>query len=259
MNYRTMLLATAAVLFSSQAMAADITNPFFTPNKGQIVSDTNVGYYRVKAKHDGGALEGYYAAETLEYGITDKFSINGTIANMFDTQGEYNNDHNFAYQIGAKYNTNCDKVLFQVAANYMTFEPQSWYGSEATNHWYKRLDGEIKLGYDMGNGLTPYASYIISGNIDDGDRDLDQSVKIGAHKYFGKYALDLGLRYNFSTDGGNNLYEGSYNDLWAEAAADYYVKENIAVGIYGSYRIDGSYDKNLDYAYTAGAHLKVLF
>lgn len=85
MNYRTMLLATAAALFSSQAMAADLTNPFFTPGQGQITSDTNVGYYRVKAKHDGGVAEGYYAAETLEYGITDKFSINGTIANMFDT------------------------------------------------------------------------------------------------------------------------------------------------------------------------------
>lgn len=153
MNYRTMLLATAAALFSSQAMAADLTNPFFTPGQGQITSDTNVGYYRIKAKHDGGVAEGYYAAETLEYGITDKFSINGTIANMFDTQGAYNNDHNFAYQIGAKYNTNCDKVLFQVAANYMTFEPQSFYGNEASNKWYKRLDGEVKLGYDLGNGL----------------------------------------------------------------------------------------------------------
>ena len=253
MNYRTMLLATAAVLFSSQAMAADITNPFFTPNKGQIVSDTNVGYYRAKGKHDQGVAEGYYAAETLEYGITDKFSINGTIANMFDTQGEYNNDHNFAYRIGAKYNTNCDKVLFQVAANYMTYEPQSWYGSEAPNHWYKRLDGEIKLGYDMGNGLTPYASYIISGNIDDGDRDLDQSVKIGAHKYFGKYALDLAARYDYSTDGKN------VNQWWVEAAADYYIKENIAVGIYGDYFIDGTGSQDIDYDYSAGAHLKVLF
>ena len=186
MNYRTMLLATAAVLFGTQAMAADLTNPFFTPNKGQITSDTNVGYYRFKATHDMGVEEGYYAAETMEYGITDKFSINGTIVNMFDTQGEYNNDHNFAYNIGVKYNTNCDKVLLQVAANYSTYEPQSWYGRGASNTWEKRLDGEIKLGYDMGNGLTPYASYALGSDIDTGDRDLDQSFKVGVHKYFGK-------------------------------------------------------------------------
>ena len=253
MNYRTMLLATAAVLFSSQAMAADITNPFYTPNKGQIVSDTNVGYYRTKAKHDGGVAEGYYAAETLEYGITDKFSINGTIANMFDTQGDYNNDHNFAYQIGAKYNTNCDKILFQVAANYTTYEPQSWYGSRETNHWFKALDAEIKLGYDMGNGLTPYASYALGSEIDTGDRYLIQSFKVGAHKYFGKYALDLAARYDYSTDGKN------VNQWWVEAAADYYIKENIAVGIYGDYFIDGTDSRDIDYDYSAGAHLKVLF
>ena len=253
MNYRTMLLATAAVLFSSQAMAADITNPFYTPNKGQIVSDTNVGYYRTKAKHDGGVAEGYYAAETLEYGITDKFSINGTIANMFDTQGKYNNDHNFAYRIGAKYNTNCDKILLQVAANYMTLEPQSWYGNQATNKWSKALDAEIKLGYDMGNGLTPYASYALGSEIDTGDRYLIQSFKVGAHKYFGKYALDLAARYDYSTDGKN------INQWWVEAAADYYIKENIAVGIYGDYFIDGTGSQDIDYDYSAGAHLKVLF
>lgn len=253
MNYRTMLLATAAVLFSSQAMAADITNPFYTPNKGQIVSDTNVGYYRTKAKHDGGVAEGYYAAETLEYGITDKFSVNGTIANMFDTQGKYNNDHNFAYRIGAKYNTNCDKILLQVAANYTTLEPQSWYGNQATNKWSKALDAEIKLGYDMGNGLTPYASYALGSEIDTGDRYLIQSFKVGAHKYFGKYALDLAARYDYSTDGKN------INQWWVEAAADYYIKENIAVGIYGDYFIDGTGSQDIDYDYSAGAHLKVLF
>lgn len=253
MNYRTMLLATAAVLFSSQAMAADITNPFFTPNKGQIVSDTNVGYYREKPKHGGDVSEGYYAAETLEYGITDKFSINGTIANMFDTQGEYNNDHNFAYQIGAKYNTNCDKVLFQIAANYTTYEPQSWYGKPASNHWSKALDAEIKLGYDMGNGLTPYASYALDSDIDTADRYLTQSFKVGAHKYFGKYALDLAARYDFSTHGKN------VNQWWVEAAADYYIKDNIAVGIYGDYFIDGTGSHDTDYDYSAGAHLKVLF
>ncbi len=253
MNYRTMLLATATVLLSSQAMAADITNPFFTPNEGQIVSDTNVGYYRTKAKHNGGVDESYYAAETLEYGITDKFSINGTIVNMFDTQGEYNNDHNFAYSIGAKYNTNCDKVLLQVAANYTTFEPQSWYGKPDSNKWSKALDAEIKLGYDMGNGLTPYASYALGSDIDTSDRYLTQSFKIGAHKYFGKYALDLAARYDYSTHGKN------VNQWWVEASADYYIKENIAVGIYGDYFIDGTESQDIDYDYSAGVHLKVLF
>ena len=252
MNYRTMLLATAAVLFGTQAMAADLTNPFFTPNKGQITSDTNVGYYRFKAKHDMGVEEGYYAAETLEYGITDKFSINGTIANMFDTQGDYNNDHNFAYNIGVKYNTNCDKVLLQVAANYSTYEPQSWYGRGASNTWEKRLDGEIKLGYDMGNGLTPYASYALSGQIDSANRELGQSAFAGVHKFGGNWAVDGGIRYDYNTDGKNN------NLVYVQAAADYYPMEKLAVGAFGDYNIGGSAD-DIDDDYTVGLRAKVLF
>lgn len=253
MNYKTMLLTTAAVLFSSQAMAADLTNPFYVPGEGELVSTTNAGYYRAKAKHDAGVVEGYYAAETLEYGLTDAFSINGTLANMFDTQGAYNNDHNFAYQLGAKYNTRSDNILFQAAVNYMTLDPQSFYGKEATNKWYKRLDGEVKLGYDMGDGLTPYASYALGSEVDTGDRELTQSLKAGIHKYSGKYALDLGVRYDFVTDGQNA------NTWWADAAVDYYVKENVALGVYGSYFLDGTGSKYVDYDYDAGVRLKVLF
>ncbi len=253
MNYRTMLLATAAVLFSSQAMAADLTNPFYVPGQGQILSTTNAGYARAKAKHDRGVAEGYYAAETLEYGITDNFSINGSIANVFDTQGSFNNDHNFAYQLGAKYNVQSGKTLFQASAYYATLDPQDFYGSNVSNKWYKELGGEVKLGYDMGNGLTPYASYALSSAIDTGDRNLEQSLKAGIHKYAGKYALDLAVRYDFETEGKNT------NLWWAEASADYYVKENIALGVYGEYFIDGTGSKNIDYDYDAGVRLKVLF
>ena len=253
MNYKTMLLTTAAVLFSSQAMAVDLTNPFYVPREGDLVSTTNAGYYRSKAKHHAGVEEGYYVAETLEYGLTDNFSINGTLANMFDTQRAYNNDHNFSYQLGAKYNTKSDNVLLQASVNYTTFDPQSFYGNRVTNRWYKRLDGEIKLGYDMGNSLTPYASYGFGSEVDTGDRELTQSLKAGVHHYSGKYALDLGVRYDFVTDGQNG------NTWWADAAVDYYLQDNIAVGVYGSYFLDGTGSKYVDYDYDAGLRLKVLF
>ena len=255
MNYKTILMATAAVLFSSQAMAADITNPFFTPAKGEFTSNTEAGYYRTKleSKAGGDVEEAWAAAETLEYGITDNFSVNATLTNVFDTSGELNNDHNFMYRIGAKYNVRHNNVLFQASVDYLTYDEQDFIGSEGKGTWYKELGGELKLGYELDCGLTPYASYAISGNIDDGDRELEQSVKAAVYKNFGAYALDLGLRYDFNTDGGNT------NDLWVEAAADYYVTDNVAVGLFGAYRIDGSYDKYIDYSYNAGARVKVLF
>lgn len=252
MNYKTILMATAAVLFTTQAMAEDITNPFFTPAKGQFTSDTSVGYAREKLDNDA-VSEGYAAAETLEYGITDEVSVNATIANMFDTQGQFNNDHNFAYQLGAKYTNQYNRLWFQAAVDYLTYQPQSWYGRSATNEWYKELGGEVKVGYEFCNGFTPYASYMVRGNIDDGNRELDQSVKAAVYQNFGKYALDLGLRYNFNTDGKNT------NDLWAEAKADYYLTDNLALGVFGSYQLDGTGTKEVDYNYTAGAHVKVLF
>lgn len=252
MNYKTILMASAAVLFTTQAMAEDITNPFFTPAKGQFTSDTSVGYFR--EKFDNNAVdEAYYAIETLEYGITDEISVNASIANIFDTDGAYNNDHNFAYMIGAKYTTMYNRLWLQAAADYLTFDNQDFYGSNAEGTWYKELGAEVKVGYELCNGLTPYASYSIRGNIDDGDRDLDQSVKAAVYKNFGKYALDLGLRYNFNTEGKNT------NDLWAEARADYYLTDNVALGVFGTYQLDGTGTGDIDYNYTAGAHIKVLF
>lgn len=252
MNYKTILMASAAVLFATQAMAEDITNPFFTPAKGQFTSDTSIGYAREKMDNDA-VSEGYYVAETLEYGITDEISVNASIANMFDTEGDYNNDHNFAYQLGAKYTTQYNRLWFQAAVDYFTYDPQDFGGSKAESDWYKELGAEVKVGYELCNGLTPYMSYAISGNIDDGERELDQSVKAAVYKNFGKYALDLGLRYNFNTDGKNT------NDLWAEAKADYYLTDNVAMGVFGTYQLDGTGTKEVDYNYTAGAHVKVLF
>ena len=36
MKFRTMLLASAAVMFATSASAADITNPFFLPMQGKV-------------------------------------------------------------------------------------------------------------------------------------------------------------------------------------------------------------------------------
>jgi hypothetical protein len=251
-NKAILLTSAATFLFATQVIAADLTNPFYVPSQGQLVSTTTGGYYRTKGENKSIA-EGYYLAENLEYGITDSFSINGTLANLFDTGKDYNNDHNFTYQVGAKYNTSCNNILFQASASYLTLDRQDFYGSEAYGNWYKEISGEISLGYNLGNGLTPYISYELSTMIDHSDRTLEQSSKIGIHKYSGKYALDLGLRYDFETEGSNK------NDLSLEAATDYYLKDNVALGIYGAYYLDGSSSRAIDYAYDAGIRLKVAF
>ena len=69
-----------------------------------------------------------------------------------------------------------------------------------------------------------------------------------------KAALDAGIRYEFETDDGSNT-----NEWYVQAEANYFVKDNVAVGVFGDYYLDGTSDKYIDYDYTAGVNLKVLF
>ena len=45
----------------------------------------------------------------------------------------------------------------------------------------------------------------------------------------------------------------------SQAEANYFVKENIAVGIFGDYYLGGNYNDYVDYSYTLGLSAKVLF
>ena len=253
MNYKSLLLASAAVLLSGSAFAADLTNPFFQPGEGNFLSTTSLETSRTKAKHHQGALDGNYLQEDIEYGINDNWSVNGSITNSFDTEGEYNNSHNFTYSLGTTYNTTVDNLIFHAAAAYETSNPKDFLGHHTPLRWEKVLGGELGIGYDMGDGLTPYAIYNLQGNIDTANRYLDQSLTAGVHKYSGDYAFDVAARYNYSTDGKNT------NEWWGLAGADYYPQENIALGIYGEYFLGGTGSNMIDYDYTAGLRAKVLF
>lgn len=257
MKLKSVLLASAAVLFAGSASAADLTNPFYLPGQGQFTSDTQVSYGRTEltAATDEGIrnFDRIRATEELTYGVTNNLSVFGVLGNDFDVEGEYNNSHNFDYEIGAKYNKDFGKIKTQVAASYYTYDPKSFEGHHGTDErWQKYLNGQIKLGYDMGNGLTPYASYALSSQIDNGDRELGQSAFAGVHKFGGNWAVDGGIRYDYNTDGKNN------NLVYVQAAADYYPMEKLAVGAFGDYNIGGSAD-DIDDDYTVGLRAKVLF
>lgn len=86
MNCKSLLLASAAVLFSGSAMAADLTNPFFQPGEGNFLSTTKLETSRTKMKHHNGAWDGNYLQEDIEYGINNNWSINGSVTNVFDTE-----------------------------------------------------------------------------------------------------------------------------------------------------------------------------
>ncbi len=258
MNYRTILLATATVMFAGAANAEDITAPMYLPGTGKVLSDTSVQYDRTKLKHNGGAAEDFRAAEEITYGVTDDFAVVAELGNQFDFKGltnqEDNHDHNFDYKIGAKYNMQNGNWLAQVGGSYYTFNPKSWYGHRNTDsRWYKEVEANAKLGYSMQDGWTPYTSFTAASPIDQADRTMDYSWFNGVHKTGNKYSVDAGIRYDFVLDGTNT------NTWWAQAEANYFVKDNVTVGVFGDYYLGGNYSDLVDYSYTLGVNAKVLF
>jgi len=278
MNYKTMLMASAAVLFASQAMAEDLTGAFSVPGKGQILSETTLGLTRTKTSWKVAGLgtvgsvinDSVFATETLEYGLSDKLSVNAGIINEFDVEGNYNNSHNFAYNLGAKYNTRYDDVLFQVGVRYNTWNPKSFNGHHNNDvRWQKSLGTDIKLGLDLGNGVTPYLVYSFDSDIDVKHRGIDQSVSLGVHKYAGKWALDGAVRYEWESNADNGEGSGrakkNSTETWFDVAGDYYLRDNVALGLYGNYLVDahdksyGADKEHTNFDYEVGLRVKVLF
>ncbi len=268
MKFRTMLLASAAVMFTSSAFAADITNPFFLPTQGKVLSDTSIETSRLKT--DNGvtddAAKGLYAVEEVSVGLTDNLAVVGLIGNHFDYDKDdgYNNDHNFEYGVGVKYNMNHGKIVSQVGVGYFTYDPRSWFGYDVTDsgRWEKALAAEVKVGYAFDCGLTPYTSLSVYGNIDNEDREQAYSWFLGAHKAWDKMSADVGVRYDWAwVDATGETFDGdAHLEAWnLEAEANYFVSENFTVGAYAEYYLGGRERKDIDYDYTFGLNAKVLF
>ena len=274
MKFRTLLLASAAVLVAAPAFAGeDITAAFYTPAKGKFLSSTSVETSRVKEEgiFAKWRREGWVASEELTYGVTDNLAVFGSITNAFkpelktwDRTGThkgrlYNNDHNFAYELGAKYNMNYGKVLGQVALSYQTLDPRSWWGKDMeddayqTNKWEKVINGEVKLGYALDCGLTPYTTFAVSDDVTHSAKDKKYSWFLGAHKMLDNTSWDLGVRYDFNSD-----RPDSDDKLYLQAEANYFVKENVTVGVFGDYYIGGENRKDKD-EYSVGLNAKVAF
>jgi len=266
MKFRTMLLATAAVMAASTASAkdiADFTNPFSLPGKGKILSDTRIEYGR--SHWDDGAYEGVgedmYASEDLTIGLGNGWALTGHIGNTFDEEGEYNNDHNFDYALGAKYNHDFGKVLTQVGAQFKAYDPQSHYGQDFTkddnDRWNKALDAYAMVGYDAGC-LTPYTKFAVEGDIDRDNNEQEYAWSLGVHKKWEKVSADLSTTYYFG-DEDEGEGDGHNEEWYVNAEANYFVKDNFTLGAYGSYYIGGDEREDVEYDYVAGLSAKVLF
>ena len=267
MKFRTMLLATAAVMVASTASAkdiADFTNPFSLPTEGKILSDTRFEYGRTHLDFGGAELvsEDKYASEDLTFGLGNGFAAVAHIGNSFTEHNEYNNDHNFDYGLGVKYNHDFGKVLTQVGAGISAYDPQSFYGQDYTeeddNRWNKSMNAYAMVGYDAGC-MTPYTKVAVDGDIDTNNNEQEYIWSLGVHKKWEKVSADVSVDYIFGDEDMGAKGDLEYELFYLNAEANYFVTDNFAVGAYGSYYLGGEGHKDVDYDYTVGLSARVLF
>lgn len=256
-------------LFVSNAQAnEDFASPLYVPSDLETLSTTSVAYERTNL--DGaGAKEDFILRETALVGFGQETAVMASIGNRFNLEGvtneDYNNEHNFDYELGLVKNwrTN-DGFILQTGASYYTYNPRSWYGRSAqakekiredkgNTRWYKEARAEVKAAYEMEDGLLPYASLGVDANLDDADRYFYYNAFAGVHKLENNFAYGGGLRYEFETSADRN------RTLSAEVNADYYVSDNVSVGGLIDYRMAGDEEPKLDSRYSAEARLKILF
>ena len=271
MKYKTLLSAVLAVavlnIGEAKAVNEDITSPMYLPNEMETLSETSLAYQRTKFE-DYGAKEDLIARETLTFGIGEYTSIWAGIGNRFNTKGltnqDYNNNHNFDYELGLKRNARLfNDLLMQVGVSYYTFSPRSWYGHsgeakdkirdvKGNTRWYKALRGDVKLATELENGLMPYASFGVDGNIDDSDRDLYYTAFAGIHKLENNFAYDAGLRYEFQ------FGSDDVSAWYMQGSADYFLNDRMTLGAYLDYQFADSSYREVDYGYTAEARFRIL-
>ncbi len=272
MKYKYLLpvLAVAALSAEKASAAEDFTSELYLPSEMEVLSDTSIGYRRTSLKNHG-ANEDLTLRETALIGFGNEAAILASIGNRFNfehiTDEDYNNDLNLDYEVGVKKNWRTDSGLVtQLGASYYTYNPRSWYGrsgeakekirqetGSGNTRWYKELRGEVKMGYELEEGLLPYASLGVDGNIDDADRELYYTAFAGVHKLEYDYSFDAGLRYEF--DFGSDKVE----DWYMQGAADYFLSDTMSLGGCMDYRFAGTSDPKIDYDYTVEARFKILF
>ena len=285
-------LFAVALLASSSAFAMDVSNPFYVPMKGDILSETSSVYVYDNLK-DGNS-ESINFAEGLSYGITRNFSINATAADVWllDTKGITGHDRydNPAWGIGMKYNlVDCCKTNWkvQLGAN---------YGQGGVDHHDKMISGYVKTGYQI-KSFLPYVTltgYKPVGKYEaDPGFDIRMALNTAITK---KVSFDFGGAYNYSTETRSyvnsnantatftpppgttapvlnppvaapaaSVSKGKHESSWTlDAALNYAFSDCMTVGVTGSYTLSKkpravvAGDKKAG-GFTTGVNFKVAF
>lgn len=240
------LLLLGVVSFALPSMAMEISNPFYTPDKGSLSSVTSLSTARSQYKDNEYKEHVYGTAltEELGFGITDSFALSGSIGNTWQKnkilgEGSGKDNSNIDFTVGGIYNILYQgPTKLQVKAHYGQKETKSHENKGA----YKYARAGVKAGYDLYYFL-PYVSAEIEVPVAQSKEGNDKNTyntRLGAYRLFcNKLAVDAGVAYNHV-----EKYEQS--DWTVDAEVSYFLTPKVTAGVFASYMIDGKLKHDVD-------------
>ena len=241
------------------ATSAELTNPFYVPAEGKITSTTSYDFSTNTIKDDYVGVRGksysHTATQTLEYGLSNAWSLGVTVLNSWDKYTDLEStdrdDKNIDFEITSKYNLVSDGALkVQSLLAYGQEEDSAELGA------YKYAKVGAKAGYKLGY-WTPYLAGTVEVPVfqsQDDDNELKYTGTAGLYAYCPKMKVSfdhqLGVDYDEYTE--TRLY--TYG---LEAA--YHFTKSVALSAYGKYIIDGEEHKEDIHGNQIGLRLRIGF
>lgn len=266
------LVALGILAIAGTASAADITNPFYLPTKGQIGSITSIDYTRSQFKDKFSGSESSHEtnlSEELQYGLTDDVALVAKVGNIFSKLKEafWDDDDNTFVNRKDKEDTNINwegGFAWNILNKAFKLQTKLVYGQDpSVNRFnsgfgeYKYVTGTVKAGYQF-KKVLPYVEVAEEFPIGQKKGADKPTYTAKAGLYQGKcevWSLDTGIRYVHDE---NTYTEGTA--YVAEAEASYYLTKKVAVGLYGSYALKGRAKVSADYrSKSVGARLRWFF
>ncbi len=258
--FKKAFLLLGAMSFATTAMAVESTNPFFVPTEGGIASTTSYDYSTATVKNGDyrGKAYGHTATQTLEYGLSDVWSLGATVSNTWAKYSKAgitdNEDKNVDFEITSKYNLVSDSAL-KVQSLLAYGQKEHYYGLDGDGA-YKYAKVGAKAGYKMGY-WTPYLAGTVEVPVyqsQDDDNELKYTGTAGLYTYCPKMKVSMDHQLSVDYDEYDETRIYSYG---IEAA--YHFTKSVALSAYAKYIIDGEEHKTDIHGNTVGLRLRLGF
>lgn len=257
--FKKTFLLLGVMSLATSAMAVESTNPFFVPAENGWASTTSYDFSTttVKNRLEGDRYKTYShtATQTLEYGLSNDWSLGVTVLNSWDKYTDATetdrDDKNIDFEVTSKYNIlSKDALKVQSLLAYGQEEDHAMFGT------YKYAKVGAKVGYKMGY-WTPYLAGtveipVFQSNVDDNEFKYEGTAGLYTYCPKMKVSIDHQLSINYDENDETRIY--TYG---IEAA--YHFTKSVALSAYGKYVIDGEEHYSDIYGNQLGLRLRIGF